>query len=92
MRNWKILLVFIIVDAFGLKFCSLIVHQIAYDTGYGPNRNCYFWQNSRRLCKNHEKFEIIFVSILVDAFGRTFCTVIVYYISYYMSYKTYHSA
>ena len=42
VRNWKILLVFIIIDPFGLKFCLLIVHQIAYDTGYEPNRNCYF--------------------------------------------------
>ena len=46
MRTWKILLVFINDDLFGLQFCSLIVHQIAYDTGYGPNENGYFWRNS----------------------------------------------
>ena len=63
-----------------------------YDTGYGANLNWsinrHSLQNSQILCKNHEKLEIILVSIFVDVFGLTFCTVIVYYVTYDISYET----
>ena len=47
-----------------------------------------FLQNSQILCKNHEKLEIILLSISVDVLGLTFCTVIVYYVIYDVSYET----
>ena len=47
-----------------------------------------FLQNSQILCKNHEKLEIILVSISVDVLGLTFCTVIVCYVTYDVSYET----
>ena len=41
------------------------------------------------MCKNHEKLEIILVSIAVDVLGLTLiCTVIVYYVTYDVSYET----
>ena len=47
-----------------------------------------FFADSQILCKNHEKLEIILVSISVDVLGFTFCTVIVYYVTYDVSYET----
>ena len=43
--------------------------------------------DSQILCKNHEKLEIILVSISVDVLGLTFCTVILYYVTYDVSYE-----
>ena len=50
--------------------------------------NRHFLANSKIMCKNHEKLEIILVIIVVDVFGLTFCTVIVYYVTYDISYET----